>query len=163
MATNTESVTSQKTVSIERTFDLPAKKLWQAWTEPESCKKWWGPKDFTCPHCNINFKVGGKYLNCMRSSEGAEFWTTGVYKEIIPGKKLVFTDSFSDKNGKAIPASDLNMPGNWPMELLVTVTFEEIGGKTKMNLQQVGVPQEMYDECIKGWNECFDKLEEKMK
>ncbi len=55
------------------------------------------------------------------------------------------------------------MPGNWPMELLVTVTFEEIGGKTKMNLQQVGVPQEMYDECIKGWNECFDKLEEKMK
>ncbi len=162
MATNTESATSQKTVSIERTFDLPAKKLWQAWTEPESCKKWWGPKDFTCPHCDIDFKVGGKYLNCMRSSEGAEFWTTGVYKEIIPGKKLVFTDSFSNKNGNAIPASDLNMPGNWPMELLVTVTSEEIGGKTKMNLQQVGVPQEMYDECIKGWNECFDKLEEKM-
>ncbi len=162
MATNTESATSQKTVSIERTFDLPAKKLWQAWTEPESCKKWWGPKDFTCPHCDIDFKVGGKYLNCMRSSEGAEFWTTGVYKEIIPGKKLVFTDSFSNKNGNAIPASHLNMPGNWPMELLVTVTSEEIGGKTKMNLQQVGVPQEMYDECIKGWNECFDKLEEKM-
>jgi len=163
MATNTESATSQKTVSIERTFDLPAKKLWQAWAEPESCKKWWGPKDFTCPHCNIDFKVGGKYLNCMRSSEGAEFWSTGVYKEIIPGKKIVFTDSFSDKNGNAIPASDLNMPGYWPMELLVTVTFEEIGGKTKMNLQQVGVPQEMYDECIKGWNECFDKLEENMK
>ena len=160
MATNTES---QKTVSIERTFDLHAKKLWQAWTEPESCKKWWGPKDFTCPHCEIDFKVGGKYLNCMRSSEGAEFWSTGVYKEIIPGKKIVFTDSFSDKNGNAIPASDLNMPGNWPMELLVTVTFEETGGKTKMNMQQVGVPQEMYDECIKGWNECFDKLEEKMK
>ena len=163
MATNTESATSQKTVSIERTFDLPAKKLWQAWTEPESCKKWWGPKDYTCPHCNIDFKVGGKYLDCMRSSEGAEFWSTGVYKEIIPGKKIVFTDSFSDKNGNAIPASDLNMQGNWPMELLVTVTFEEIGGKTKMNLQQVGVPQEMYDECTKGWNECFDKLEENMK
>ncbi len=160
MATNTES---QKKVSIERTFDLPAKKLWQAWIEPESCKKWWGPKDFTCPHCDIDLKVGGKYLNCMRSSEGAEFWSTGVYKEINPGKKLVFTDSFSDKDGNAIPASDMNMPGNWPMELLVTVTFEEIGGKTKMNLQQVGVPQEMYDECIKGWNECFDKLEEKMK
>ena len=138
MATNTETATSQKTVSITRTFDLPAKKLWQAWTEPESLKKWWGPKNFTCPYCDIDLKPGGKYLACMRSNDGAEFWSTGVYKEIIPGKKLVCTDSFSDDKGNVVPASDLNMPGDWPIELLVTVTFEEMNEKTKIEFATGG-------------------------
>jgi uncharacterized protein YndB with AHSA1/START domain len=99
----------------------------------------------------------------MRSQDGTEFWSTGVYKEIIPDKKIVCTDSFSDDKGNVIPASELNMPGDWPMELLVTVTFEERDGKTKMNLQQVGIPPEMYDDCIKGWEQSFDKLEENIK
>lgn len=163
MATNTETATSQKTVNITRTFDLPVKKLWQAWTEPESFKKWWGPKDYTCPYCDIDLTVGGKYLACMRSNEGVEFWSTGVYKEIVPDKKIVCTDSFSDDKGNVIPASDLNMPGDWPLELLVTVTLEETGNKTKMILEQVGIPPEIYDECILGWEQSFDKLEENIK
>ncbi len=94
----------------------------------------------------------------MRSTEGKEFWSTGVYKEIIPFKKLVCTDSFSDDKGNVIPASDMQMSGNWPTECLVTVTFEENGGHTKMHLQHVGIPTEMHDECIIGWNQSFDKL-----
>lgn len=163
MATNTETATSQKSISITRAFNLPASKVWQAWTDPESCKKWWGPKNFTCPHCTIDLKVGGKYLTCMRTKDGTEFWSTRVYKEIIPNKKLVCTDSFSDDKGNVIPASDLNMPGEWPLELLVTVRFEATGGKTKMNLEQVGIPPEMYDECILGWEQSLDKLEENIK
>jgi len=163
METNTNTAVNKKPVNITRTFDLPVVKVWQAWTEPESLKKWWGPKDFTCPYCNIDLKVGGKYLACMRSQDGTEFWSTGVYKEIIPDKKIVCTDSFSDDKGNVIPASELNMPGDWPMELLVTVTFEERDGKTKMNLQQVGIPPEMYDDCIKGWEQSFEKLEENIK
>ncbi len=163
MATNTETATSQKPISITRTFNLPAVKLWQARTDPESLKKWWGPKDYTCPHCDIDLKVGGKYLACMRSKDGKEFWSTGVYKEIVPNKKLVCTDSFSDDKGNVIPASDLNMPGDWPIELQVTVTFEETGEKTKMHVLQVGIPPEMYDECILGWEQSLDKLEENIK
>ena len=172
MSINTNILTNQKPINITRTFDLPVPKLWQAWTEPESFKKWWGPKDFSCPYISIDLKVGGKYLSCMRSGDGTEFWSTGVYKEIIPNKKLVCTDSFSDEKGNVIPASDLKMPGEWPLELLVTVTFDEAGarlndevgqGKTKMQLQQVGIPPEIYDECIKGWNQSFDKLEESFK
>ena len=163
MSTNTSIATDQKPIIITRTFDLPINKVWQAWTEPESCKKWWGPKDFTCPYCSIDLKVGGKYLSCMRSNDGTEFWSTGVYKEIIPYKKLVCSDSFSDDKGNIISASDLKMPGNWPMELLITVTFEETGGKTKMVLNHVGIPPEIYDECIKGWEQSFDKLQENLK
>jgi uncharacterized protein YndB with AHSA1/START domain len=148
---------------ITRIFDLPVNKVWAAWTEPESSKKWWGPKDFTCPYCSIDLKVGGKYLSCMRSPQGDEFWSTGVYKEIIPHKKLVSSDSFSNEKGDIIPASALNMPGNWPLELQVTVTFEQTAGKTKMVLEHVGLPPEIYDDCQTGWQQSFDKLEKNLK
>ncbi len=154
---------TQNEIVIERIFNLPVTKVWKAWSDPETLKKWLGPKDFTCPSSIINFKTGGKYLNCMRSPAGEEFWSTGVYEEILPHKKLVFTDSFSDSKGNIIPASEHNMPGDWPLELLVTVILEEAGGKTILRLQHQGIPDEMYEECIQGWNESFDKLEKNLR
>jgi uncharacterized protein YndB with AHSA1/START domain len=167
MKTNTNNAPEvagrQKTISIKRTFDLPLDRVWKAWSEPESCKKWWGPKNFTCPQCKIDFRVGGNYLSCMKGPDGKEYWSTGTYKEIIHKKKIVFTDSFSDEKGNRKPASDFGMPGNWPMELQVTLGFEEVNGKTNMSLTHLGVPDEMYDECIQGWQESFDKLQENLK
>ena len=149
----------KKPIVINRVLNLPIDKVWNAWSDPEEIKKWWGPENYTCPSSEIDFRVGGKYLHCMRSSAGEEFWGTGVYKEIIPGKKQVFTDSFADENGNVIPASAYNMPGDWPSELLITLTFEEDGEKTKLKMQHEGIPDEMRDDCIKGWNESLDKLE----
>lgn len=160
METQTEKAANLKTVHIKRTFDLPVEKVWQAFTEPETFKRWWGPTGFTCPSSSIDLKPGGKYLHCMKSPDGQEFWSTGVYKEIVPYEKIVCTDSFSDEKGNIIPASDLNMPGEWPEELLVTVLFKEIEGRTAMDVEQVAIPIEMYDDCITGWQQCFDKLAE---
>ena len=160
---NAESLKDQKVLEISRVFNLPVNLVWKAWTEPESFKKWWGPNGFTCPYSAIDLRVGGKTLSCMRSPQGDEFWSTGIYKEIIPFEKLVCTDSFSDDKGNFIPASDLNMPGNWPSELLITVTFEEVEGKTKMLLKHEGLPPEMYEDCQTGWQQSFDKLEENVK
>jgi uncharacterized protein YndB with AHSA1/START domain len=154
---------TQNEIVIDRVLNLPISKVWKAWSQPASLKKWCGPKDFTCPSSTINFKTGGKYLNCMRSPAGEEFWSTGVYEEIIPDKKIVFTDSFSDSKGNTISASEHNMPGDWPLELLVTVTLEEANGKTVLRLQHQGIPDEMYEECIQGWNESLDKLEKNLK
>lgn len=154
---------AKKAIVIDRVFNLPLNKVWKAWSEPEGFKKWWGPEDYTCPFSEVDFRVGGKYLHCMRSPNGEEFWSTGVYKEIIPYKKLVNTDSFSDEQGNVIPAYEYNMPGEWPIELLVTITFEEHGEKTKLRIQHEGVPDEMQDDCIRGWNECLDKLERNIK
>ncbi|HEV8286895.1 MAG TPA: SRPBCC domain-containing protein [Chitinophagaceae bacterium] len=150
----------QNELVIHRVFNLPVSKVWRALTEPEEFKKWWGPKGFTCPFSKMEARVGGKYLSCMRGPDGKEFWSTGVVKEFIPEKKLVVTDSFSDSEGNKIPASDYGMPGNWPEELLITFELEEADGATKFRLQHEGIPEEMHDECIKGWNESFDKLEE---
>lgn len=153
----------QKTVSIDRTFNLPLSKVWKAWTEPESFKKWWGPKDYTCPYCKIELKVGGKNLSSMKSSEGKEFWSTCTYKEIIPMKKIVYLDSFSDSKGNNVSPSYYEMPGDWGNELLVTLTFEEVNGKTKMTLRHEGIPEEMHDDCVTGWQQSFDKLESNFK
>ena len=73
---------------IHRVFDLPVSKVWQALTEAEQFKKWWGPKGFTCPSSTMEARVGGKYLNCMRGPDGKEYWSTGVVKEFIPEKKV---------------------------------------------------------------------------
>ena len=153
-------MTNQNELVITRIFDSPLELVWKAWTNPMFAIQWWGPKNFTTPVCSIDFREGGKYLNCMRSPEGRNFWSTGTYKEIIPLKKLVCTDSFADDKGNVVPASYYGMPGdNWQMELLVTIEFEVLAGKTKMTLTHSGIPAgEIKEMTDKSWNESFDKL-----
>jgi len=153
----------QNEVVIHRVFDLPVNKVWRALTESEEFKKWWGPRGFSCPSSQIESRVGGKYLNCMRGPDGKEWWSTGVVKDLKPGKKLVLSDSFSDKNGNVKSASDYGLPGDWPRELLITFELEEADGATKLKLHHEGIPEEAHDDCVKGWNESFDKLEENIK
>jgi len=153
----------QNELVIHRVFEIPAKKLWQALTSPEEFKKWWGPKGFECPYSNMESRVGGKYLSCMRGPDGKEYWSTGVVQEFVPEKKLVITDHFSDKNGNIKSASEYGLPGDWPTELQITFELEEVDGATKLMLTHEGIPDEMYEECKKGWNESFDKLEENIK
>lgn len=143
---------------IKRTFDAPQEAVWKAWTDPRHFMRWWGPKEFTSPFCTIDLRVGGKYLACMRSPEGQDYWSTGVYREIVPTKKIVYTDNFADPKGNIVPASHYGMQGDWPSELLVTVTFEEEGGRTNMTLRHAGIPPETISDCEAGWGGSFEKL-----
>lgn len=157
-------MSAAKELVITRMFDAPRELVWKAWTDPNHVMRWWGPKNFTSPFCTIDLRVGGKYLFCMRSPEGQEFWSAGVYKEIVPPERLVWTDNFADKEGNVVPASAVGMPGDWPDELLVTLTFEDLGRKTKMTLVHEGLPAgEMTDMTSAGWNESLDKLAETLK
>jgi uncharacterized protein YndB with AHSA1/START domain len=112
----------------------------------------------------MDLRVGGKYLNCMRSPKGREYWSTGVFREIIPMERLVFTDCFADDTGKVVPASYYGMSSDFPLEMLVTVTFEDQGGKTKMTLRHTDLPAGPESEGThQGWSESFDKLAESLK
>jgi uncharacterized protein YndB with AHSA1/START domain len=155
-----EEISLQSALVIRRVINHPVKKVWRALTVPEEFKKWFGPKGFTCPTSKMEARVGGKYLNCMRGPDGKEYWSTGVVKEFIPEKKLVVTDSFSDANGNIKTAAENGLPGDWPRELLITYELEDANGATKLTLHHEGIPDEMYEECKKSWNETFDKLEE---
>lgn len=162
METKEKSAVKHKTVLIKRTFNLPVEKVWKAWTEPEVYKKWWGPHAFTCTYCEIDLRVGGTYLSNMKSKDGKEMFGTGTYKEIIPNKKLVMTDNFSDEKGNIIDPPE-EMKGDWSKELIVTVELQDKDGKTDFSLTHQGLPAEMYEDCTEGWNESLDKLENNLK
>jgi uncharacterized protein YndB with AHSA1/START domain len=144
---------------LTRVFDAPRERVWKAWTNPEEFKRWWGPKDFTAPVARFDLRVGGKYLNCMRSPDGKEFWSTGVFREIVSMSKLVLTDSFADEKGNVVPASYYGMPADIPLETIVTVTFEDLDGKTKMTLRHAGLPSgPQRTGAGQGWSESFEKM-----
>ena len=152
-----ETQTEQELV-IERVLDAPRDRVWKAWTEPEQIKQWWGPKDFTAPSIESDFREGGTYLWAMKSPEGQVYWGTGTFQEIVPPERFVMTDSFADEQGNVVPPSHYGMPGDHPREWRITVTFEELDGKrTKLTVRHYGMaPGETQAEA--GWNETLDKL-----
>lgn len=144
---------------IERIFNVPRELIWKAWTDPEMLVRWWGPKDFTAPVCRLDFRVGGKYLYCMRSPDGKDYWSTGTFTEIVPLERIVQTDSFADEKGNVVPASHYGMNADFPLELVITLTFEDLGGRTKLTLRHAGMPTGKDAEgADAGWNESLDKL-----
>jgi uncharacterized protein YndB with AHSA1/START domain len=151
----------EKDLTITRIFDAPREIVWAIWTEPEFVRRWWGAEGFTAPVARIDLRVGGKYLYCMRSTDCEDFWSTGVYKEIVPFERIVATDSFADEMGNIVPAAHYGMSGVWPDELQVTATFEEEpDGKTRFTLVHSGIPfGEPRELAEEGWNESFEKFD----
>jgi len=151
-------------ILITRIFDAPRELVWRAWTSPEHLMGWWGPKDYTSPACKMDFRVGGTYLFCMRSPEGQDFWSTGEYREIVPLERIVFTDSFADEQGNVVSPKHYGMGDDFPQELVVTVTFENLNGKTRMTMIHTGIPAGEHREgAQQGWEESFDKLAESLR
>lgn len=99
----------------------------------------------------------------MRSGDGQEIWGAGIYKEINPPEKIVFSDSFADPEGNIVSAQYYGMSSDIPLEMKVTVIFENVDGKTKMTLKHESLPKIEIDMAGAGWSESLDKLEEFLK
>jgi uncharacterized protein YndB with AHSA1/START domain len=160
MANNTSA--SKDRIVITRIFDAPREMVWKAWTDPNHLVAWWGPRYFTSPAAKIDFRVGGKYLFCMRSPEGQDYYSAGTYNEIVPPQRIVYTDSFADAEGNILSPAEFGM-GDIPTIQIMTLTLEDIGGKTRLTLSQADIPDgEAKKNMITGWNESFDKLAESL-
>lgn len=108
-----------------------------------------------------DLRVGGKYLWSMRSPDGQEIFTTGVYRKIVEPERIVVTESFADADGNVVPASHYGrMSGNWPPEVIMTVTLEEQDGRTAMTVRKEGIPKEMRGPGEASMRESIDKLAE---
>ena len=132
---------------ITRTFDAPPSVLFALWSKPEHMRRWMGPANFTCPEAEIDFRVGGTYRAMISSPEHAENWFGGVYREIVPNRRLVFTFTWDNDGPSA------------GVETLVTITFEERDGKTLQTFHQRPFRTvERRDSHVGGWSQAFDKL-----
>jgi uncharacterized protein YndB with AHSA1/START domain len=146
-ATSTAATDPRREVTITRVFDAPRALVFKAWTRPEHLSRWWGPHGFTVHVCEIDFRVGGAWHIRMRSPQGVEDRQRGVFREIIEPERIVFTYAFEDEDGAR---------GH---ETIVTVTFAEAGGKTRLTVhQEVFESVEVRDDHVRGWGEALDRL-----
>ena len=82
-------------LKLERVVEAPRELMWKCWTEPKHLMPWFCPKPWTVSECRIDLKPGGEFYTMMNSPEGGKFPNNGVFLEIVPGQKLVWTDAYT--------------------------------------------------------------------
>lgn len=111
---------ADRTVVITRVFDAPARLLFEAYSKPEHIMKWFGPKGWPVTMCEMDFRVGGRFRMAMTGPSGKQNTPFGgEYLEIVPNRKIVYD------NGFEAPGAE---------RMIVTVTFDEKGGKTTLTI-----------------------------
>jgi uncharacterized protein YndB with AHSA1/START domain len=140
-------------IIIARTFNAPPRIVFDAWTNPDLVKRWWAPRslDVTIVSCDADVRVGGTYRYVLRPAKQPEFAFSGRYNEVTPHSRLVYTMTFEPMaaNGEAV----------------ITVTFEEHEGKTRLVATEIYPSREVRDGTIssgmeKGMRETMDQLDE---
>ena len=118
---------SERGLVVTRTFDGPARIVFEAWTKPDLFKRWWAPKSMgmSLLSCDMDVRVGGKYRLEFEPDAMAFF---GTYLEVTPHSRLVWTN---EEGGEGGPVT--------------TVTFEEKGGKTLLVLHELYPSKEALD------------------
>jgi len=127
------TVNEMERMVVTRVFDAPRELVWKAWTDPKYVMQWWGPKGFTAPFCEMDFRVGGKFLYCMRAPDGQEFWNGGEYHEIVPHEKIVSSMYFSDSKGNRVESAHYGIEHEAIQDAHDVILFEDLGnGQTKL-------------------------------
>jgi uncharacterized protein YndB with AHSA1/START domain len=132
---------------IERVFNAPRELVFRAWTDPAHIRNWFGPRDYPATQVTMDVRPGGRWRGCLRSTEtGNDLWVGGVYREIVPPERLVFTFAWEEE-------------GERGLETLVTITFAEQGAKTLMTFRQTPFQSAgELDGHRGGWTSSFDRL-----
>ena len=145
-------------IVIARTFNGPARLVFDAWTRPELVKRWWAPESrrVVMATCEADVRVGGAYRYVLRIEKtGHRFAFSGIYQEVTPHSRLVYTELF-EPDGAGTQPTDL--------PVIVTVTFDEREGKTDMVSHSLCPSPEVRDAIIAsgmehGMRETMDQLD----
>lgn len=141
----------RREIYVSRIYDLSRIVLFRAWTEPKHLSRWWGPKDFTTPVCEIQPRIGGRFSIVMRAPDGTDYPMQGTYSEFRAPEALAFDFEAMDKHGK--PA----------LQGQVSVSFADEGGKTRISLSTYAEGHgaealAMLDGMEAGWNQSLERL-----
>ena len=135
---NKNDIAETYDVVITRVLDAPVGEAWMAWSDPEYVMRWWGPKGFTSPSAEMDFRVGGASLVCMRAPAeygGQEMNNTWTYTRIDPHERIEFVSNFADEEGTHLDPADMGMPPEVPRDVVHEIVFKAGGeNRTKMTV-----------------------------
>ena len=144
--------TSDRELVLTRLIDAPREKLYRAWTDATLLKQWFAPLPWTTPHAELDVRPGGASNIVMRSPEGNDMPCPGVFLEVVPNQRLVFTDAYTSAW----------QPSQKPF-MTVILTFEDEGGKTRYTARVrhwTVADREAHEKMgfHQGWGQCADQL-----
>lgn len=147
---------AEPTLTIERTFKAPRELIWKMFSDPFHLVRWWGPKGFTNPVCELDFRVGGRWYHVMRGPDGRDFPADSTFIEIVPPERIVYRN-------RVVEAEVWD--GNPPPSFKRTLTFTETNGVTTLRLFAEFETPEQRESArrrgfIEGTLESYDKLAE---
>lgn len=134
------------TVRLHRVLRAPPDKLYRAFLEPDALARWLPPYGFTCKVQELDARVGGNHRASFTNfTTGSSHSFGGVYRDLVPGQLIRYTDRFDDPN----------LPG----EMVCTVTLKAVSCGTDITVVQEGVPDVIpLEMCYLGWQESLDQL-----
>jgi len=140
---------SDREIVMTRIVDAPRKRVFEAWTDPAHLPSWFGRRGWTMPVCEIDLRPGGTWRFLSQGPTGTKLGMYGVYREISPFDRLVYTESFDD----------------YPGETLNTLVLSDEDGKTMITCTSVYPSKEARDAVLKtrmqeGASESLDRLVE---
>ena len=144
----TTKTTQNPSLEIKRFINAPRDRVYNAWTDPAQLKAWFGPENVQTHDFVADVRVGGKYRWDLTSPEGEKMTAFGEYRELQPGRKIVFTWQWDDDEA-------------WENHVsVVTVELSDCDGGTELRLIHQQLPSETSrDRHTEGWNSVLDKLE----
>ncbi len=146
------SVDPKLDLVLDRVVDVPPALVWRAWTEPKLLTQWFTPHPWTTPHAEMDLWPGGKFRTIMRSPEGEEHDNTGCFLEVVPGRRLAFTDALGPGfrplgTGFMTAFIDITAEGSGTRYVATALHADEAGRKTH---EEMGF--------MSGWGTALDQL-----
>ena len=137
-------VAAKPSLTLKRRFNAPAEKVYAAWTQPAQIAQWFGPDAGGVSHAEADVRTGGRYTVIFQTEDGEEHHVSGVYREVVPNRRLVFTWAW-----RSTPER----------ESLVTILIEPQGEDSLFTL----IHEQFFDEPARdrhrdGWSGSLDKL-----
>lgn len=140
---------------LERILDAPRDKIFRCWTQPELLKQWFAPKPWTTPVAELDVRPGGAANIVMRSPEGQDFPNPGVYLEVVPNERLVFTDAFGPgwrPAGQPFMVAEIRLEDAGPGKTKYTATARHWTEESRKQHEAMGFHE--------GWGRCAAQLEQ---
>jgi uncharacterized protein YndB with AHSA1/START domain len=147
---------------VTRIFNAPVEQVWKVWSESEYVMQWWGPDGFISPSAEIDFRVGGTSLVCMRAPKefgGQDLYNTWVYKKIVPMQVIEFIQNLADKDGNIVEPVKIGMPPDFPKDMRTEVIFNASGSMTEITVTEYDwTVGQMLEMSKMGLEQCLNKM-----